>query len=234
MENISQLDNEDFLRKVAKEISQACFDLSTKETVDYSFETTQGKMLEEKTNTTFSFDIPVEYENAHKYKKILFDQDLTAEEEAKAIELNKKVASYIEKEYLDGIRKTARKIVLADGSPILFPMQNIKITDIEVLDLENMEQYAKCHLKVMKLSRPGSLKAGTDAVAVELINIHAETGKDVNEIIKEKKASNDPRYDSVCYAEWTKYLFECDIRAFIDYAPVEKEELLKDENKSAN
>ena len=226
--DIMDLIKDDFIPKIAEDIATACQDNASIKNTDCSFSVSAGKMDGDKnTNTTIFFDIDPKYTHFYQYKKASFDRELTEQEILATNEFIKKVSEYITLNFIEKIRNAARKGSIPDSNTIIFPLKEIIIKNIDICDLDGVEEFAKCKLKVGKLIKKSSFATQGDGVAVELIEIHKETGKDVNEIIKEKKAQGISKYDNVTHAVWEKYNFEFFISLYVDYSPEDQDMLLK-------
>ena len=97
----------------------------------------------------------------------------------------------------------------------LIPIPEIRFQSFEI----SSDDEGGYMLRVLKTA--GST---TESVAPELIEIHQSTGKDFNDIIAEKKAEEDLKYENVDGAEWVRYVFDVHLHFAADYSPCEKTE----------
>jgi hypothetical protein len=112
----------------------------------------------------------------------------------------------------DSFKSNVRKLVFGEDSPEVFPLNTIKVYDI---DITNRPENDK--VLVVKKEAPQGIQ--THPVTAELIKEHEETGRDVSEIIAEKKKNEDIRYKWVTGATWRKHFYDITVSFMIDYTP---------------
>lgn len=198
--------------------------------VEFDFEINNGSMSAPsgsmKGNTTIFFDIDDDASNLYKLKKIIDNEEYIDEEYTDVISgFVQGVVNKLFDSHLDTIRKNVRRLVMKDSDECLFPLSDIKLKYIDIIDASELPLSVTHMIRVNKLPLDESdVVSTTTQVGPELIAEVEKTGKDLNDIIKSKKESGDLKYKYVLDAEWVKYLYEFYLIMDVDYSPISKDE----------
>jgi len=222
MSKLSDLLIDENISRCVDEVVQAFETKATKENLEMDFHINQGKMAGGlgESNTTFKFDTDkgqflteVRLALTEAFRSDVDDAE--ASEEAKLINaFQDKIAVALgSKEYNKRLGDILRSNSAGLGAPEwLIPIPEIRFHSFDI----SSDDEGGYMLRVQK-----GVDKGQQSVAPELIKIHQETGKPFEQIIAEKKAEKDSRYESVESAEWKRYIFHVHIHFAADYSPCE-------------
>jgi hypothetical protein len=177
-------------KSVAKEIFNVISNSNfPQEAVNVDFHVKDGKMRSTKPwNTQFQCDA----DSMVECKKVLHYLTIAEDPTKEDIDTFENWRMDLAKELLllcdDSFKSNVRKLVFGEDSPEVFPLNTIKVYDI---DITNRPENDK--VLVVKKEAPQGIQ--THPVTAELIKEHEETGRDVSEIIAEKKKNEDIRYN---------------------------------------
>lgn len=143
-----------------------------------------------------------------------------------------KVKKDFNKQDFKGISDCFRKKVLNNAEPFLFPLNNIRLCDIEVNLSYDKEVDSGYTLQVNKLVNQDDIdedgkSINKKSIANELIQESMQTGRRVEELYQEKKLSGHPDYENVTGIEKKYYEGEFNLSFFVDYSPAPFEEVKK-------
>jgi len=215
---------------IAKEIVEAFVSKADGENVDYSFTVSgkDGKIQEKEPNTYFVFDTEGQTV-LHKFKKALFDKDLSKieenskEEEKLMTDTRKfllKVCSIINNEYHSELEETVRRVVLGGKfGKERVPLNLIEVVTVDLADYSSVPESSKYLLKIGKT--PGS-DINTDEVIKLIQEREEKTGMDIDTIFSIEKKAGSPLFKNVeAVILGRKFLNEICIYFFVDYSLVE-------------
>ena len=221
------LKDEEVIEALADDIIDAFRTRMTKDTVDYSFDIAKGtgKIKVVEPNTFFNFDTE-EGSVLDEFKKALFTDDLEGLTQAQenlliedVSEYLKEVATCIMNKYEADVRDNIRKNIMPDSRPEDFPFERIFITSIDVADWSSIPEPQKYLLRIGK--NPGAF-VNTDVVINYIQGKQEDTGRDVSDIFKEEKESNNPLFEDIIGIEQgDKYLYDINVTMFVDYSLAE-------------
>ncbi len=219
---------------ISKEIVDTLVSDATKENVSHDYRLSRGEMASKNPNTFFQFD-PKEGSVINNFKKLLFSEDFDDEPGVKLTkeQINTKslVDAFHNDVYLEVtgsygniLREIFHKTVIPDADIRIFPLKDIELVDVEILDLSSMDEQGKYQLVIEKKS-PKNI--ASTPVASILSKIHSETGLPYNDIIEQKKKENNPDFKYVTGATLKKIYFECSLSFYVNYAPIPQDQFLK-------
>lgn len=234
MKNIYKYLNniEKYAPTMAKEIIDTFVTEANDENIDYSFTINRanGRVYDEEMepNTYFVFDTE-EDTIIDKFKKALFDEDLSgieegSKEEEKLMEDVRKflikVCNIIENEYFDNLRETIRKVVLGNRvDEERVPLSSINVISIDLADYTSIPESSRYLLKIGKT--PGS-DINTDEVIKLVQDRQEKTGMDIDTVFSIEKKAGNPIFKNVeAIILGRKFLNEISIYFFVDYSVVD-------------
>jgi len=178
--------------------------------VDYDFKLHRGKMESQKNNTVFQFDTK-ENTILREIYDILDNKDFEINKEQVDCLNNfcNEIVKNIELNLKDKIREKIRSIFKV-------PKEIMLMEDFQVLSFNIEICPDKDYVVVVEKQSPKNIT--TSSVSEELIAIQDETGKDFDQIIKEKKEAGDNNYKYVIKATKKKYFYQCRLDLFVDYS----------------
>ena len=130
-------------------------------------------------------------------------------------------------QFHEEIAGTIRRVCLQNIPEEIHPLDVIRFLEIEIGDGNPDEVLLIIEKKALVDSATGQFITPPVSVQEVLHEEHRETGKDFNQIIEEKKAAGDERFDLVTGARTVRYAFEvhCDIA--VDYSLAERSDVPK-------
>ena len=138
------------------------------------------------------------------------------------------IKSHLEKTYLDDFRKVIRAKVLNGSEEAIFPLDNIEVVNIEIGEKPQHDYVIVVQKNSPKeMVESGDSKKDEETVAQDLMKTHSETGRDLNDIISQRKEEEDKRYDYVSGAYKKQYWFDCHLELCVDYSLGEMPEEVK-------
>jgi hypothetical protein len=185
----------------------------SRDAVNVDFYIKDGKMRSSKPwNTQFQFDA----DNLESSKEILHylanAEEPTQEDisyfESWRIDLSRVVETTLNDEF----RSQVRNLVFGENIPEVFPLTKIKVTDIDITNRPEND-------RVLVVRKDAPQNVQTQPVTAALIKEFEETGKDVNDIIADKKKNDDPKYRWITSATWRKHFYDITVSFMIDYTP---------------
>jgi len=185
----------------------------SRDAVNVDFHIKEGKMRCTKPwNTQFQFDA----ENLESCKEILRylanAEDPTQDDISYFESWRIDLAKVLEITLHDKFRSQVRNLVFGEDIPEVFPLINIRVVDIDITNRPENDQ-----VLVVRKDAPQGVQ--TQPVTAELMKEFEETGKDINDIIADKKKNDDPKYQWVTSATWRKHFYDITISFMIDYTP---------------
>lgn len=201
-------------QSVAKEIFNVISNPNfSQDAVNVDFHIKDGKMRSTKPwNTQFQFDSDdlVECKKVLHYLTIAEDptkEDIDTFEQWR-ISLSNELSSLCN----EAFRSNVRKLVFGEDNKDVFPLNIIKVYDIDITNRPENDR-----VLVVKKEAPQGVQ--THPVTAELMKECEETGRDVNDIIAEKKKNEDIRYKWITSATWRKHFYDITVSLMIDYTP---------------
>lgn len=184
-----------------------------KEAVNIDFHLKEGKMHCSKPwNTQFQLDA----DNLAVSKSVIEMMSSSEEPSKEEIlhfekwreDLSVSIQSLLGEEF----RSHVRSLVFEMNDKELFPMTTIRVVDSEITSRPEND-------KVLVVRKDAPQGEYTPPVTLELLKEFEESGKDVNEIISDKKKNGDSKYKWVTSASWRKHFYDITISMMIDYSP---------------
>lgn len=218
-----------FTREVAeecaKEILRAFDEKGNTESIEVDFNLSRGKMVEplDQVNTWFKFDCRDSggtLQKVFEFLTELWRNEDTSEEDAATVRRFEAEVTECLREQVDvqSLGDTLRRCVFKSVPAALLPIEQIRFHRTEFAGGDEQGYI----LKVEKFARvdqeSGQFLDQQAPVAKELIEIHTETGKSFKEIIKEKRAEGDPRYELVADAKLERYVKDVTVMLSGDYS----------------
>jgi hypothetical protein len=224
MAEITKLFTDAEAKLLASEIVDLMEKNTNKDHFDFQFDVSQGQMTDSKENTKFFIDIPKNTE-LDNYKKTIFSGDdsltkeqvlkFSEEEEKQLQEFEKKVSDEIVNSHSKRLTNIIRKFVMPSSDPNIFPLDNIKVSALQITDLTAFDEESVHLIKVRKNIPQSQLQneQNTPSVMPDLIKSRDEFGK----------AEGDYRYKYVEGVEFgDQYIYELYVGMFVDYSPNQK------------
>lgn len=215
--------------EVAKWIVESFKNEGNQDSIDHKFDISKGMMKKVDVNTWYKFDTK-DGTVLRKIKEALFPKEedeidesqLSDEAKEELDRRNKekfdlvlawliKVKNVINDKYVDDLREKVRETVLKNAPPQLFPLKKVEVINLELADPDPDGDY----IIVVNKKGPAGSESGASAA---LMQEHINTGKDLDKIIEEKKAANDPKFMYVTGAYKKKFAYECEVDIFVDYS----------------
>ena len=209
-------------RKMAQEITDAFVEEANKDNIEYSFDIAQGtgKIKSRKSNTSFVFDTHPKT-TLHKFKLALFAKDLeniTEEEEKILVKDGRKfldeIKEIMNKESIDVIKDTLRRIVLPKSREEDIPLQEIKIEEIDIIDYSSIPDPAKYLLKIGK--KPDT-DIDTQKITIYVHSCQEKSGISVEEVYESEK-DLDLFENVISLEQGKKYVYDVSVLLFVDYS----------------
>lgn len=236
MENkYKKFTTDEMINRIALDLVEA-FESGTADNFDYSYDVSKvdGKMKQDmddnglvKANTIFFIDCKKDTV-LDEFKKSLFDDELSEITEDQEIqlqketdEINKKISSVVMSKYIDKIRNHIRKVILPASQDRIenFPLANIEILGLEIVDYSSIPEYGKRVIKIFK--KPKTIVA-TEQALEYIFDVSDKTGDTCEQVFKNEKETN-PLFQNITDIEFgKKYLFEINISLLVDYSYINK------------
>jgi len=217
------LNDEEFIKKMALEITDEFVKKGNKDNVDYSFDIAKGtgKLKTRQPNTTFSFDT-TPGSALDDFKKTLFSKelaDITDTEEGQLKntidDFMKKVGASMISNYQDSIRDTLRRVVLPASNTGDIPLSTVEVSQITIVDYSSMPEPSKY---LCKIAKTPETNINTGEVVQYIHEKQEETGKSVEEIFEEEREEN-PIFSNIEAVEsGRKYIYDVEVVFFVDYS----------------
>lgn len=198
--------------EVAKNIIERFNDSDDKQTIDYEFDLSKGKLVSEDINTNLKFDSYPDTFLANIRDTICGKEDMTKDDGDIILSFLIKIRDILNSEYKEQLKDIIRKKVLGEVDKEVFPLNRVQVINVEIGDLPDVDFL----IVVQKSSPHGTI---SHSLSQELMNEHVETGKDLNDIIKYHQANGDEKYKYISGAYKRKYYFEYQVDMFVDYTP---------------
>ena len=199
-------------------------------TVDYDYQISGGKMLDEgdDANTTYKFDA----ESGTFLKEVIdaiSSDDRSEEDYNNETKWLQTIVDIINQNYIDQIRNALRSKVFKNVQPELVPMSPFILKDLEFNPITETDFLVVVQRMIPKdqLEKPQARLPGSVPVNQELFDIHIQTGLPLDEIVARKKAEGDPRYTSVHGAQKKKYIYNVEMLFYVDYSLTPQEEFIR-------
>ena len=220
-----------------KEIVDTFIKKGDESNIEIDYKITFGVASSHDTNTIFKFNF-VENSFLSQLAEVAASvEELSNDEHDAMLAFEKMIINEIEDKYFDTIKAKLRGFTPLDHdkmskiNPItrqkiletIFPMKNSKIVSCFFNLLFVPDGDDGYILMVNKNSpKPG---LSTTSVSNDLIKRHSETGKNFDEIIKDRKAAGDDQYKYVVSVTKKYYEYQCQLSLHVDYSPAPKEEV---------
>jgi hypothetical protein len=204
--------------EVARYVVQKMDREADQDTLEYDFQVTGGEMVVDpalaERNTWFKFDTAKDT-LLNDVKRAMYEAECTTDELQHIERWNQKVCRFVEGVFTDDVCRILRREMFRN-QPV--PMKLMRATNFEIIDFSSLPPEDNLAIYIEK-DVPQSVfeDYGAGQVSHELFQIHAETGKGFNQIIREKKAEGDPDYQYVKAAHTRKMLWECQIDFLVNY-----------------
>jgi len=220
-----------------KEIIDTFINEGTEENIEIDYKITFGVASSCETNTAFKFNFK---ENSFLFQLASLAstiEELSSEEHDALLAFEKMVIKEIEDHHFNTIKAKLREFTPLDHEKMskinpftrqkiletIFPMTNSKVISCLFNLLFVPDGDDGYILMVNKNSpKPG---LSTTSVSNDLIKRHSETGKNFDEIIKDRKAAEDDQYKYVVSVTKKYYEYQCQLSLHVDYSPAPKEEV---------
>lgn len=111
----------------------------------------------------------------------------------------------------DNFRKSCLKIVFDIEDLSVFPLDRIKVIDIDISQRPEND-------KVLIVRKDAPRGVNTPQVTSEIMKAYEE-GININQFIISKKENGDSKYKYVTSAEWRKHFYDITVSMMIDYTP---------------
>ena len=125
------------------------------------------------------------------------------------------------------VANTIRRVAMGNVPYQLVPIENIRFLEIEIGEANPDD----CIVSIQKFQKidqtTGQYIDPPQAINQDLFQRQRETGKSFEEIIEERKAAKDPRYECVAGVTRKRYSFEVHCRIAADYSFCEPPEHVK-------
>lgn len=203
-------------QSVAKEIFNVISNPEfPQEAVNVDFHIKDGKMKSSKPwNTQFQFDADSLVECQKVLHYLTIAEDPTKEDidifENWRLSLSNEIASLCNNDF----RSNVRKLVFGEDSKDVFPLRVIKVYDVDITNRPEND-------KVLVVKKEAPQGTQTHPITAELMMECEQSGRDVNDIIAEKKKNEDIRYKWVTSATWRKHFYDITVSFMIDYTPIQ-------------
>ncbi len=183
--------------------------------IEYDFNISAAGLIKgsrERPNTSFSFDtkpntLPREIRDA-----IVSIEEVTDEDQKIILNFLTMVRNNLNDKYSRELAVRIRQEILNKADEKSFPLTDINVINVEIGELPPIDFVLVINKKT---ERDGD--ESFSHVSVDLMDEYIQTGKELNEIVAEKKESNDPDYDNVDSVYKKKSEYECYIDMFVDY-----------------
>lgn len=226
MADVNKFLTEEFAIKCADEIVEAFEGIACNKNLEVDFHLSKGRMISSTSdpNTWFKFDTN---EGSYPSLKKMIDAlegKSVSDYSGESLEGNAMSAfeSLIgdklnEHDRMDRIRKVIRKITFRDVPEELLPMTDIVCSAVELTG-GVADQYLLKLNKTAVYDPNSDSFVGSSGAAAKLMQEHISTGRDVQDILREKHDAEDPDFAMVKSAEWTKYIYEVAVGIASDYS----------------
>lgn len=196
--------------------------------IDYDWNLSKGKMLSGPINTTFKMDC--EKKSILEEVKNVFSKidDVDEEDQDTIGDFFNYMIEFIEKINFHKIRDIIRKRVVGGAAKEIFPLDTVKVINIEIGEKPEVD-YVIVVNKAVPKSELGmsedysnidnsSSKKKDESVSQELMRICSETGEEPDAVIKRKKEEGDEKYKYVTGSYKKQYLYDCHLELYVDYS----------------
>jgi hypothetical protein len=211
--NVQTFLSEDLTKLVANEIYITMSDTKfPRNQVNVDFHLKEGKMVCSKPwNTQFCFDA-----DGLNHCKSIIDylgntNDPTHEEVIAFESWRQNLSKSIESLINDKFRKACLKVVFDIEDIEAFPLQTIRIVDVDITQRPENDK-----VLVVRKDTPKGINA--PPVTSEIMKAYEE-GLDVNDFIHKMKENGNLKYKYVTSAEWRKHFYDITVSIMADYTP---------------
>ena len=203
-------------QSVAKEIFNVISNPEfPREAVNVDFHIKDGKMSASKPwNTQFQFDADSLVECQKVLHYLTVAEDPTKEDIDIFENWRLSLSSEISFLCNEAFRSNIRKLVFGEDNKEVFPLRIVKVFDVDITNRPEND-------KVLVVKKEAPQGTQTHPITAELMMEFEQTGRDVNEIIAEKKKNEDIRYKWVTSATWRKHFYDITVSFMIDYTPIQ-------------
>ena len=206
----SELLKKSVANEIVNEILKPDFD---REAVNVDFHIKEGKMSCSKPwNTQIQFDAD-NSPYCQKVLKYLSEAEDPSKDDIAFFELWRISLNYsIENIITDKFKTQVMNLVFRENSEELDPISRFKVIDVDITNRPENDR-----VLVVKKEAPQGLQ--TSPITAELMLEVESTGRDINDIIAEKKKNGDSRYKWVTSATWRKHFYDITVSLMVDYLP---------------
>jgi len=219
------------------EIVDTLLQEGTEENIEIDYKITLGVASSCETNTVFKFNFKNDSFLHQLASSALKIEELSDKGHDALLEFEKMIIHEIENQHFDTIKTKLREFTpldhhkMSEINPItrqkvletIFPMTGSKIMSC-YLNLFFMPDGDSGYVLVVNKNSPKP-SLSTTSVSNDLVKRHSETGKDFDEIIKERKAAGDDQYKYVVSVTKNYYEYQCQLSLHMDYSPAPKDEV---------
>jgi len=221
--DITEYLNDNSLKYISDAIKKCLKDNPTSSKWDYKFDLVSGKIVNKQANTWFMFDAVDGGDILVDFMKALYSREFTSDEDVSVNEFMSKIAlSLMNDSNSQNLRDQIRKNVMPQSDPRFFPLKDIYIESIDILDFSGVRSDHKhlvrwkkipgCHINIKKMTDYINSKIGDD----ESVSL--------TDIVKQEIDNANPIFDGVLGVEiGDKYLFDINISLFADYSPEDRD-----------
>lgn len=221
MNDIKDLFKKSNAKKIALESIENFKKNANSFNIEVEFDIKNGKMVSGTSNTCYFFNSS-EGSFSRNFIKALHEVELTTEITNQIETFQKKIKSLMENLIDDEFKDVLRKGALGDAEKFLFPLNTIKVVNFEINPSFNIECDGGYVLQINRMAPKGYVF--NKSIANELIQLKIQTGKDFDDLIKEKKEV-DPEYAYVSGYTKRYYDGEFSFKLWVDYSPAEFEKV---------
>ena len=222
--DITEYLNDSFLKEISDIIKGCLKDNPPASKWDYKFDLVSGKIASKQPNTWFMFDAKDGGDNLVEFTKALYDRELTEEENIAINSFMSKIAlSLMDSSNCQNLRDQIRKSVMPHSDPRFFPLQEIYVESIDVVDFAGIKDEHKHLVKWKKM--PG-YSLNIKKITEYINNLENKDSTSIVDIVKHEIQNANPLFEGVLGVEvGDKYLFDINISFFVDYSPENRDEV---------
>jgi len=234
-EELKDVLTQSFAEEVARDIANAFVTKANKDNLELEFRIPSGGGRMQgslsTTNTWFKFDVeedgPLKKSRDIIYEVFSEDFDLENKKELSKMKCREAIVG----EFNDQVRVvlnsgmfhreisgSIRKNAMGGISEAIHPLDVIRFLEVEIGKADEDEFLLVIEKRAVADQVTGQFINPPDSVHQDLFKIYKETGKDFDEIIAEKHAEGDSRYDLVAGARKSRYSFDVHCEMAVDYS----------------
>lgn len=216
--------SDSYLKDISDAVKRCLKDNPKGSKWDYKFDLVSGKIASKQANTWFMFDAKDGGELLVEFTKALYSRDLNEEEDMAISEFMSNIAlSLMDSSNCQNLRDQIRKSVMPQSDPRFFPLKEIYVEAIDIIDFAGIRDEHKHLIRWKKI--PGyhlNIKKITEYINNEFDNDSVS----IKDIVNQEIINANPLFDGVLGVEiGDKYLFDINISFFVDYSPENRDEV---------